>query len=393
MERIHVFLDEFGNSNFDFSKSGVSSHFIIAAILVPESQVNDLSSELEKIRKKEFQTGEMKSKTIGNNHSRRVRILQQIVKLKFNVLLLVVDKKQIKENSGLSYKRSFYKFLYEIVYSHLHSNIAMLKLHNDGMGTNEFIKGFVEYANRKNQTPSLFEEFNIEFEDSKSNVIIQLADFIAGSVARNIDSTTDKDKCDIQYLEILSSHLFPILYFPRTLEDFISNTNFAADEDKDIAELCCRKARNYIALNRNSSDEIICQRKSILMYLLFRVFNNPYRDYICTKELISYLTRLGYNEYNKTSFRNKIIAGLRDEGVIIASSKTGYKIPTKLSEINDFLNHGKTIVIPMLRRLNTCAQTLTVGTNGSVDILQGDENRILRNVLVALNSQKTASIR
>ena len=51
--------------------------------------------------------------------------------------------------------------------------------------------------------------------------------------------------------------------------------------------------------------------------------------FFLTKELIGHLSRIGYNEMNKTTFRNKIIAGLRDEGVVIASSKSGYKIPTK----------------------------------------------------------------
>ena len=111
MELTHVFLDEFGNSNLDDSKVGNSTHFIIAAILVPESKVRLLTNSVEEIRERFFQKGEIKSKNVGNNHKRRLLILKELVKLDFNILLLVVDKQKIRKESGLQYKRSFYKFL------------------------------------------------------------------------------------------------------------------------------------------------------------------------------------------------------------------------------------------------------------------------------------------
>ena len=148
MELTHVYLDEFGNSNLDVSKQGASSHFIIAAILVPESKVKALESGVEIIRKQEFQSGEMKSSSVGKNHTRRARILQKLAKLDFNILLLVIDKHKLSSQSGLKYKTSFYKFLYQRIYEHLRSNISRLRLHNDGMGSREFLNGFVEYAKR-----------------------------------------------------------------------------------------------------------------------------------------------------------------------------------------------------------------------------------------------------
>lgn len=384
MEITHVYLDEFGNSNLESSKSGVSSHFIIAAILVPESKVEALAMGVEAIRKQEFQSGEMKSSSVGNNHTRRARILQRLTKLDFNVLLLVVDKKKLSAQSGLKYKTSFYKFLYQRIYEHLRSNISRLRLHNDGMGSREFLNGFVEYARRKNPTPSLFDEFDISFEDSKSNVIIQLADFVAGSLARNIDESVNDEKCNINFAEIIKNHMFPILQFPRTFEEFLSNTRFSEDEDKEIAVICYRKAHNYIITHQKSDDEIEAQRISILNYLLFRALNNPTRDYILTTELIGHLSRIGYKELNKTTFRNKIIAGLRDEGVVIASSKNGYKIPTKVKEINDFINHSKSILMPMLERVKICDEVLRLGTLGNIQILDNPENEKLKAILTAM---------
>lgn len=386
MELTHVFLDEFGNAYLDDNKPGNSTHFIIAAILVPESKVASLANSVEEIRKREFQTGEMKSKSVGNKHQRRLRILKELCQLEFNVQLLVVDKQKIRKDSGLKYKRSFYKFLYEIVYNHLHTNIARLKLHNDGMGNKEFLEGFVEYAQKKNPSPTLFEEFGISFEDSRSNVIIQLADFIAGSVARNIDKTKIDNQCSINFIEVIKPHLFPIIYFPRTFEECLKGTTFSAEEDKNIAEICCRKARNYILSKANTDDELDHQRIAILNYLLYRIFNNPTRNYIGTKELIGYLKRLGYKELKKVPFRNKIIAPIRDVGVPIASSKSGYKIPTRIKEIDDFFAHNEKIVFPMLHRMFICAETLLVGSNGQINVLNKNGNETIRRILSAFKN-------
>ena len=63
---------------------------------------------------------------------------------------------------------------------------------------------------------------------------------------------------------------------------------------------------------------------------------------------------LGYDKLSIQSFRNKIIAKLRDNEVIISSSSSGYKIPSTEKELYDFVNHGKSIIMPMLHRLKIC---------------------------------------
>ena len=66
----------------------------------------------------------MKSSSVGKNHTRRARILQKLAKLDFNILLLVIDKHKLSSQSGLKYKTSFYKFLYQRIYEHLRSTLA-----------------------------------------------------------------------------------------------------------------------------------------------------------------------------------------------------------------------------------------------------------------------------
>ena len=75
MEREYAFTDEYGNFGWDIDNPTVSSHYIITAIIVKESDLDTYTTMAETIRKKYFQTGEMKSKNISTNHRRRQKII------------------------------------------------------------------------------------------------------------------------------------------------------------------------------------------------------------------------------------------------------------------------------------------------------------------------------
>ena len=91
-----------------------------------------------------------------------------------------------------------------------------------------------------------------------------------------------------------------------------------------------------------------------MQYLLYRFMNNDTRGYIYTSELKERLEYTGLGKIPDSTFRMRIIGKLRDKGVIIASSQKGYKIPSKQSELYDYINHDAKIVIPMLSRLKKC---------------------------------------
>ena len=64
MDKIFAYTDESGNSGWDFDKPNVSSHFVIASIIVKESELSTLMNSLERIRQQYFGNGEMKSSSI-----------------------------------------------------------------------------------------------------------------------------------------------------------------------------------------------------------------------------------------------------------------------------------------------------------------------------------------
>lgn len=114
-------------------------------------------------------------------------------------------------------------------------------------------------------------------------------------------------------------------------------------------------------------------RVLVLKYLLFRFMNNDTRKYIPTWELLEQLRKAGYAKMSDQVFRSKVIGKLRDNKVIISSSTKGYRIPSSLSEVMDYVEHDAKVVIPMLSRLQHCRQLVKLNTLNQVDVLDGTD--------------------
>lgn len=382
-----AYIDEYGAFGFQFDKPNCSSHFLICAIILDDNEKDIVEQELEKIRVKYFQTGEIKSSKVSGNHRRRMKILEEIKKLPFHVYLYVVDKRKIYENSGLRFKKSFYKYLTNQIYEELRVNFKELKIVADEIGTNEFKESFYSYTRSKQKKIRLlfgeeFGETDLVLVNSKNNIINQLADFVVGCMAYKYDVQKIPLAAGYHYDQILNTKINRIKEFPETIDSFqVSTSSAAVNYDPEIAEICFRKAKAYIESNKSSKDDEIKQRVIVLEYMLFRFMNNAQRKYIPTKELISQLNFAGYPNISLLSFRNKIIAPLRDSEVVLSSSKNGYKIPSTEEELCAFVNHGKTIIMPMLSRLKKCNDVIAMGTNGRIRLFDKAEYRDLRQML------------
>ncbi len=391
MNKIVAYIDEYGAFGFQLDKPNVSTHFIISAIIVEEADIQELADKTDVIRQKYFQKGEIKSSKVGSNHARRKLILDEIIKLPFRIFAFVVDKKLIYPQSGLRYKTSFYKFLNNIVYSELSVNFKKIKIVADEIGSSDYMKSFYSYVKSKQKIihtlfdDEISEDTDIVFENSKQS-LVQISDFISGCLAYSYDEKKKLEIDGYNYYSILKPKINRIKIFPETSDSFdIADSAISSKYNAEIADICFRKAKVFIEQHKNSDDEILKQQVITLNYLLFRFMNNDMRHYIPTKELINNLVYAGYDKLSMQTFRNKIIAKLRDNEVIISSSPNGYKIPSTEEELYDFVNHGKTIILPMLSRLRKCNDIIKMGTNGKIDLFDKAEYHSLKELLEEKN--------
>lgn len=384
-KQILAYADEYGNNSFDFTKQG--THFIVASVIINQDEKEYIETEVENIRKQFFQKGEIKSQKVTDNHHRRLNVLNELVKLNFNIYALVVDKQKLY-GEGFKYKESFYKYLNGLLYKELYKAYPKLKLYVDEHGGNNFLLSFKKYV-QKNHIRDLFEGSEFETGDSKNSAIIQVADFVAGTLGRCYDlskNITHKEK----FLEVLKPRLSSINHFPKPYYVLKSESqdNAASEFDSEISRYSINLALDFIDNTKPKSQEEIDQINCVKLLLLHHdVFGA--KKYLSAKELISHLD-IGRNKRLKDQqFRSSVIGRLRDHGVLIASSskgdKKGYRLPTSAHDLLKFLEHGNSLVLPILHRIQICRERVQLATNNQLDILQKDQFNNLMKVLEGIN--------
>jgi hypothetical protein len=100
---LNAFIDESGTSDDDLV-------FSCVAVLVDDAQIDAARLAVEIIAQSLASGGEIKSTSIGDNHTRRIEFLTAIQQIDFQYACLVVDKSAIRDDSGLRFRKSFNKF-------------------------------------------------------------------------------------------------------------------------------------------------------------------------------------------------------------------------------------------------------------------------------------------
>jgi hypothetical protein len=379
---ITAYADEFGNSSFDFDKQG--THFIVASVIIDEQDAADAEEQLNNIRTRYFQTGEIKSNKIAGDHRRRSIILNEIVKLDFTIYAVIVDKQHLV-GEGFKYKKSFYKFLNSLVYRELFSSFKNMRLVVDEHGSNEFMRQFKTYVTT-NHIPTLFGDSVFLFKPSASCIQVQLADLIAGTLGYCFDETKKSESAKA-FLEILFPKIISLKNFPSEKFDF----NVLVDDSEkiinsQISEIGVTSARHFIdkysgTKNQDEIDQVNCV-KLLLLYFNY----NSSAKYVATKEIIRHLNVGRIDKLNEHSFRTKIVGKIRDAGVLVVSSSSGekssgYKLPATLEDLYKYINHGKSVILPMLKRIKIFRDKIKLASNNEIDIVNKKEFHLIRNMI------------
>ena len=379
MKKVIAFADEFGNNSFDFKSQG--SHFIIASVIINMEELDTINTQLESIRSKYFQTGEIKSNKVKGNHKRRILILNDLSKINFSVYAVVIDKSKLY-GEGFKYKKSFYKYLNGILYKELYRTFPQLELIVDEHGSNDFMNSFKKYV-EKNHIRTLFSGSDFNVQKSHNDLGVQLADFMAGTLGYIYDDLKKSDK-STEFEKLISDKLISINLFPKKYEtNELSETDLYTEYDETIANLSLNRVFDFV--DRTVGDnQLNIDRINFLKLLLLFHQSNHHKKYTTSNEFIKHLNVNRDGELSKEQFSTKIIGYLRDKGILIASSRDGYKIPTSAKDMRLFINHGKNIVFPVLRRIEECRNSILLATNNEYDILDNNEyqrlNELIKNM-------------
>ncbi|KKP79668.1 MAG: hypothetical protein A2271_03155 [Candidatus Moranbacteria bacterium RIFOXYA12_FULL_35_19] len=187
-----VFIDDSGDAGFKLSK-GSSEFFIISAIIFDDNlEVERTAVAIKELRRELFRRDDVEFKFHKSNKNVRKKFLEKISEFKFRVRCLVVDKKNIYSKHLRTDKNSFYGYIIKTMLKYSENTILDAKIRIDGSGDRIFRKSFTTYLRKElnNNEKKILK--NCKLIDSKNDVLIQMADMVAGSIYRSYQ----KDKND-----------------------------------------------------------------------------------------------------------------------------------------------------------------------------------------------------
>ena len=374
-----AFLNEWGNNGLDFTKQEVSTHFIVTAITLRKEQLGEAEAQLEVVRQRFFQTGPIQPAKVGSDDKRRISILKQLVTVPFQLFALVVDKRELR-GEGFYYKGSFYKFLHGLADRELYRSFPNLELVADRHGDESFMQGFTQYVYNRH-VPTLFNQASFHFVNSPASSLIQAADFVAGTLARCYDETVLSPE-RASFVRLLKPKLLTLKYWPDVFAPVVAQSvPDQSDYNAGLAELCVGLGQDFLHRKLTSRSPQEIDQITCLNYLLFHFRHVDPTRYISSRELMAHIEERRGSLPTLHYFQTRVIAPLRDAGVIIASSTKGYKIPSCEGDLYDFVNHSNTIIQPLLSRISKCRDRIRLATGGAIDLLEREEYANLKQLL------------
>jgi hypothetical protein len=199
-----VFIDESGDPGFKLDQG--ASPIFVAAMVIFKSEAEAASTQ--KVIAESAARGRQAREFRFNKCSNEIRDLffEAVSTCQFQVRAIVVRKEIIHSPRLQGDKERFYEFFIKTMMKRDGGVIRDAKVIIDGSGDHEFRQNLHAALRRKLGTRVIRD---LRFKNSKSDVLLQLADMCAGAIARSYRERANKDR----WLKMLSRRIDDVWEF------------------------------------------------------------------------------------------------------------------------------------------------------------------------------------
>ena len=384
-DALYCFLDESGDPNFPPDGDGKSYNYVMGGITVTESRIDEVRAKAEAIRKKFFQTGEMKSKKLWKmSEKKKQEVLEAIAELEVAFVAVAVDKRRVNEDGALAkYRDSFMKYTGGLLWNRVFKVHDVVHITWDNYGDKAFMRGVADYVNRRHVSNLFATQSSFKSADSKTDVLIQVADLFAGAVMRAFRDGGEEGRA---LIGLFWPRLHTFVPFPRVFPSVepLQGQSEQYMRDRQVRDFALQQADRYLAENDPPGDEDVEARMYVLEYLIYVAQFDPTETAVHADKLLEILEGRHFFDYTRRTLGAEIIGKLRDEGVLITGSAKGYAIPFTTEELDAHARDVRSKAIPMVKRLARYRQDVGARTGGELDLLGSPELEDLRKLVDAL---------
>lgn len=186
-----VLIDESGDAGFKLAR-GSTQHFIVAMVIFDDFKEAERASDIIEAART---TLRIRTEFKFNKCSGQVKdgFFAMVAPCKFTVRAIVVDKAKIYSENLREHKEMFYNFFVKSLLQHDHNALIGARVKIDGSGDREFKRELAAYLKRESTGGKIV---SVKFVESHRDNLIQLADMVAGAIARSyrVDDRNEPDR-------------------------------------------------------------------------------------------------------------------------------------------------------------------------------------------------------
>ncbi len=205
-----VFIDESGDAGFKVSKGSTPVFVIALVIFDDELEAEETALKIKKYRRSIGKTENYEFKFSKSSREYRLKFLDVTKACKFRVRAIAFKKEAVYSDNLRSDIRRFYNYAVKLVLQHNNDTISNAKIRIDGLGERKFRQSLTVYLRKELNHKEKQVLKNLRFKDSNKDVLIQLADMVAGAIKRSYDT----DKTDhTDYKNIIKNRIEDVWEF------------------------------------------------------------------------------------------------------------------------------------------------------------------------------------
>lgn len=207
-----VFIDESGDTGFKIKK-GSSRYFVISLVIFEDNEEALACDQRIQLLKRELKYPDnFEFHFKKNSHKVRKAFLGAVAPYNFFYYGIVINKDPQKLwGNGFKSKESFYKYACGLVFENAKSHLKKANVKVDNTGRKVFRSQLAKYLKSKVNVEREGYIQKVKMERSRSNNLLQLADYIAGVINRCVQ----KKKYSKDYRKLIAPKEMYVQIWPK----------------------------------------------------------------------------------------------------------------------------------------------------------------------------------
>ncbi len=208
-----IFVDESGDSGLKFTR-GSSEFFTVSMVVFEDDEEATACNDRITLLKRELGWGQSDEfHFIRNSDKIRRQLLDAVAPYSFFYYGIVINKTSPNfSNADFSDKRSFYKYTVGLVFENAKDKLDEAIVIIDQSDNPHFKRQLAKYLRDKMNHGEKRLIKNVKMQRSQSNNLLQLADYIAGTINRSMQANK---KFATEYRKIISHREINVEIWPK----------------------------------------------------------------------------------------------------------------------------------------------------------------------------------